>query len=320
MACLQITSVYGAAMDGSHFDQVAAFLATVEHAGFTAAGAVLNRDGSLVSRRVTALEKRLGVRLLERTTRRIALTEAGEIYYQRMRAAVQVMSEIDAESAEASGTVRGTLRLSLPATFGRMWIAPVLDRFLSEHPGLTIEARYEDRYVDLVAEGFDVAVRIGELADSRLIARKLAPARRLLCASPDYLKARGMPIHPTDLTAHSCIGFSRLASHPVWHLQGGDGPVAVRISGPLVTDDASSLVESAVAGIGIAMVSDWLAGPELESGGLTPVLPGYPVAASEAIYVVHPSAHLVPAKTRAFVDWLSEIMPPSIKRLPFSAQ
>lgn len=298
-------------MDGSYFDQVAAFLATVEHASFTAAGAVLNRDGSLVSRRVTALEKRLGVRLLERTTRRVALTEVGEIYYQRMRAAVQVMTEIDAEAAEASGTVRGTLRLSLPATFGRMWVAPVLGRFLSEHPGLTIEARYEDRYVDLVAEGFDVAVRIGELADNRLIARRLAPARRLLCASPDYLKVRGVPLHPTDLTAHACIGFSRLASHPVWHLQGGGGPLAVRISGPLVTDDATSLIEAAVAGIGIAMVSDWLAGPELESGRLLPVLSDYPVAAPEAIYAVHPSAHLVPAKTRAFVEWLGNQMNPS---------
>ncbi|MEN5279168.1 LysR family transcriptional regulator [Brucella sp. TWI432] len=292
-------------MDGSYFDQVAAFLATVEHAGFTAAGAVLNRDGSLMSRRVTALEKRLGVRLLERTTRRVALTEAGETYYQRMRAAVLVMTEIDAEAAEASGTVRGTLRLSLPATFGRMWIAPILPAFLRQHPGLTVEARYEDRYVDLVAEGFDVAVRIGDLADSRLIARTLAPAKRLLCASPDYLTERGMPAHPSDLANHHCIGFSRLASHPVWHLGDEGKTLAVRISGPLVTDDATSLIDAAVAGAGIAMVSDWLAGPELKSGRLVPVLQAYPVATPEGIYIVHPSATLVPAKTRAFVAWLA---------------
>lgn len=291
-------------MDGSHFDQVTAFLATVDQAGFTAAGAVLDRDGSLVSRRVSALEKRLGVRLLERTTRRIALTEAGEAYYQRMRAAVQTIAEIDAEAAEASGMVRGTLRLSLPATFGRMWIAPFIGRFLEDHPGLTVEASYEDRYVDLVAECIDVAVRIGELADSRLIAQKLAPARRLLCASPEYLAKRGEPTHPGELEAHDCIGFSRLASHPVWHLQGGDGPLAVHISGPLVTDDATSLVEAAAAGTGIAMVSDWLAGRELESGRLLPILIDYPVVAREAIYVVHPSARLVPAKTRAFIAWM----------------
>ncbi|HCE6854164.1 LysR family transcriptional regulator [Pseudomonas aeruginosa] len=294
-------------MDGTDFDQIAAFLATVEQAGFTAAGAALNRDGSLVSRRVTALEKRLGVRLLERTTRRVALTEAGEAYYQRMRKAVQAVGEIDAEAVDAAGAVRGTLRLSLPATFGRMWIAPILPAFLRQHAGLMVEARYEDRYADLVAEGFDVAVRIGELADSRLIARKLVPASRLLCASPDYLVERGMPAHPSDLANHDCIGFSRLASHPIWHL-GDDGKkVAVRISGPLVTDDATSLIHGAVAGVGIAMVSDWLAGPELKSGQLVPVLLDHPVATSEGIYIVHPSAKLVPAKTRAFIDWLGEV-------------
>lgn len=295
-------------MNGMDFDQIAAFLATVEHQGFTAAGAAMNRDGSLVSRRVTALEKRLGVRLLERTTRRVALTEAGEAYYQRMRKAVQAMGEIDAEAAEAAGSVRGTLRLSLPATFGRMWIAPILPAFLRQHPALGVEAHYEDRYVDLVAEGFDVAVRIGELADSRLIARKLAPASRLLCASPDYLSARGMPAHPSDLADHDCIGFSRLASHPVWHLGDGGKSVAIRIAGPLVTDDATSLIQAAVAGVGIAMVSDWLAGPELESGRLVPVLPGHQVVAQEAIYLVHPSAKLVPAKTFAFTEWLADNM------------
>lgn len=294
-------------MDGTDFDQIAAFLATVEHAGFTAAGRALNRDGSLVSRRVTALEKRLGVRLLERTTRRIALTEAGEAYYQRMRKAVQAVGEIDAEAVDAAGAVQGTLRLSLPATFGRMWIAPILPAFLRQHPGLTVEARYEDRYVDLVAEGFDVAVRIGELADSRLIARKLAPASRLLCASPDYLAKRGMPEHPSDLANHDCIGFSRLASHPAWHLAEGSKTVTVRISGPLVTDDATSLIHAGVSGVGIAMVSDWLAAPEIRDRRLVPILLDHPVATSEGIYILHPSAKLVPAKTRAFVDWLGEV-------------
>lgn len=303
-------------MDGTDFDQIAAFLATVENAGFTAAGAALNRDGSLVSRRVTALEKRLGVRLLERTTRRVTLTEAGEAYYQRMRKTVQAMGEIEAEAAETAGSVRGTLRLSLPATFGRMRIAPILPAFLRQHPGLAVEARYEDRYVDLVAEGFDVAVRIGDLADSRLIARKLVPGSRLLCASPDYIAERGMPEHPSDLARHDCIGFSRLASHPVWHFGDNGKTVAVRISGRLVTDDATSLIQAAIAGVGIAMVSDWLAGPELKSDRLVPVLAAYPLVTQEAIYLVHPSAKLVPAKTRAFVEWLVDAMAPRNGQLP----
>lgn len=285
--------------------QIVAFLATVDHQGFTAAEQALGRDGSILSRRVTTLEKRLGVRLLERTTRRIALTEAGEAYYRRMRLALQTMGEIERETAEAAPSIRGLLRLSLPSTFGRMWIAPILSQFLSAHPDLSVETRYEDRYVDLVAESFDVAVRIGELGDSRLIARKLASTRRMLCASPDYLAARGNPSSPGELADHNCLGFVRLASHPVWHLHDGTRSAPIRISGPLMTDDADSLIRAAGAGLGIAMVSDWLAGPELRRGELVPVLPGWTVAADEAIYIVHPSAHLVPAKTRAFVDWLA---------------
>lgn len=291
-------------MNGTEFEQITAFLAAVEHGGFTAAGQALGRDGSILSRRVTALEKRLGVRLMERTTRRLALTEAGEAFHQRMRGALQALQEIEQDTAAAAAGVRGTLRIALPATFGRMWVAPILPAFLAAYPDLVVETAFEDRYVDLVAESFDVAVRIGTLTDSRLVARRLAPSRRLLCASPVYLEAHGTPVRPADLVQHACLGFSRLASHPLWHLRDGDKATAIRISGPLVTDDAQSLVQAAVSGAGIAMVSEWLAGPELCSGRLVPVLPDHPVENHEAIYLVHPSARLVPAKTRAFADWI----------------
>lgn len=292
-------------MNGTEFEQVTAFLAAVEHGGFTAAGLALGRDGSILSRRVTALEKRLGLRLMERTTRRLALTEAGETFHQRMRGALSALQEIEQDTAATAASVRGTLRIALPATFGRMWVAPILPAFLAAHPDVTVEAAFEDRYVDLVAESFDVAIRIGTLTDSRLVARRLAPSRRMLCAAPAYLQARGRPAQPADLARHACLGFSRLASHPLWHLREDDKVTSVRISGPLVTDDAHSLVQAAVAGAGIAMVSDWLAGPELCSGKLVPVLPEHPVQDSEAIYLVHPSARLVPAKTRAYADWIS---------------
>ncbi|GHC47053.1 transcriptional regulator [Alcaligenes pakistanensis] len=291
-------------MTGSDFEQITAFLAVVEHGGFTAAGQTLARDGSILSRRITALEKRLGVRLLERTTRRIALTQAGEIFYQRMLPVLRTLQEIEQDTAAAAVGVRGTLRIALPAAFGRMWVAPILPAFLAAYPELFVEMAFEDRYVDLVAESFDVAVRIGTLSDSRLVARRLAPSRRMLCASPSYLHAHGTPSHPTDLVEHACLGFSRLASHPLWHLQDGDKTVSVRVTGPLVTDDAQSLVQAAVLGAGIAMVSDWLAGPELGSGRLLPVLPDHPVDSKETVYLVHPSARLVPAKTRAFADWI----------------
>lgn len=300
-----MTAVNNAYMNGAEFEQITAFLAAVEHGGFTAASQALGRDGSILSRRVTALEKRLGVRLMERTTRRLALTEAGEAFHQRMRGTLQALQEIEQDTAAAATGVRGTLRIALPATFGRMWVAPILPAFLATYPDLVVETAFEDRYVDLVAESFDVAVRIGTLTDSRLVARRLAPSRRLLCASPAYLQAHGTPVRPADLAQHACLGFSRLASHPLWHLRDGDKATAIRIAGPLVTDDAQSLVQAAVSGAGIAMVSDWLAGPELCSGRLVPVLPDHPVENNETIYLVHPSARLVPAKTRAFSDWMT---------------
>lgn len=291
-------------MNGTEFEQVSAFLAAVEHGGFTAAGQALGRDGSIVSRRITALEKRLGVRLMERTTRRLALTEAGEAFQQRMAIAVHALRDIEQDTAASAIGVRGTLRIALPATFGRMWVAPILPAFLAAYPQLVVETAFEDRYVDLVAESFDLAIRVGALTDSRLVARRLAPSRRMLCASPAYLQAHGAPAQPSDLAAHACLGFSRLTSHPLWHLRDGDKTTAIRIAGPLVTDDAQCLVQAAVAGVGIAMVSDWLAGPELSSGRLVPVLPDHPVQSSETVYLVHPSTRLVPAKTRAFADWV----------------
>lgn len=308
MMKLKITSANNAYMNGTEFEQITAFIAAVEHGGFTAAGQALERDGSILSRRVTALEKRLGVRLMERTTRRLALTEAGEAFYQRMRSALHTLQDIEQDTAAAAVGVRGTLRIALPASFGRMWIAPILPAFLATYPDLFVETALEDRYVDLVAESFDVAVRIGTLADSRLVARKLAPSRRMLCASPAYLHQYGVPARPADLGQHACLGFSRLASHPLWTLRDGDKITTVRIAGPLVTDDASSLVQAAVSGLGIAMVSDWLAGPELCSGRLVPVLPDYPVENDETIYLVHPSARLVPAKTRAFGSWIAQAL------------
>lgn len=291
-------------MNGTDFDQIAAFVAAVEHGGFTAAGLALGRDGSILSRRVTALEQRLSVRLMERSTRRLVLTQAGEDFYPRMQLALRALQDIEQDTAAAASTVRGKLRIALPATFGRMWLAPILPRFLSAYPDLVVDVAFEDRYVDLVAESFDVAVRIGTLSDSRLVARRLAPSQRLLCAAPAYLQAHGWPTRPADLAQHACLGFSRLASHPVWHLRDGDTTAAIRIAGPLVTDDAQSLVQAAAAGLGIAMVSNWLAGPELASGRLVPVLVDYPIDSQEAIYLVHPSQRLVPSKTRAFIDWI----------------
>ena len=174
---------------------------------------------------------------MERTTRRLALTEAGETFHQRMRGALSALQEIEQDTAATAASVRGTLRIALPATFGRMWVAPILPAFLAAHPDVTVEAAFEDRYVDLVAESFDVAIRIGTLTDSRLVARRLAPRGR---APRPPICAR--PAGPAGRSGSPCLpGFPRLASHPLWHLREDDKVTSVRISGPLVTDDAHSL-------------------------------------------------------------------------------
>lgn len=297
--------------NGRHLDEAAAFIAVVERGSFTRAGEALQRDASVLSKRVSALERRLGVRLLERTTRKVHVTEAGSSLYQRLRAAAAAIQEAEQEASNAGTAAHGLLRLSLPGTFGRMWIAPLLPEFLAAHPGVRIEASYTERNVDLVGEGYDAAIRIGELPDSSLIARQLAPHRRLLCAAPRYLEARGMPARPEDLAQHACLGYSRIASHPEWRLIRRGERRSVRIAGPLVADDNLSLAAAARAGLGIMLSADWLTAPELRSGELVVVLPEWSVEGQGAIHLLRPSTRFTPGKTRAFVDWISARFTPA---------
>jgi len=189
------------------FEQIDAFVAVVEHGGISAAARVLDRDPSAISRRLDALEARLGVRLLSRTTRRITLTEAGAAYLTRVRTILSELSAADSEAAEGAAAPRGLLRLSLPATYARRWIAPRLPEFVAAYPEVQLELLHTDRFVDLVAEGFDAAVRIGELSDSSLTVRRLAQVETILCASPDYVARRGAPLKPADLEKHECLRF-----------------------------------------------------------------------------------------------------------------
>lgn len=298
-------------MDGAKADEVAGFLAVVEASSFTAAGRALGRDASVVSRRVGALEARLGVRLLERSTRRVVPTEAGARFFERMRAAATAMEEAEAEVMQAGAAPRGTLRLSLPAAFGRLWVAPMLPGFLADHPDVAIEAHYADRYADLVAEGFDAAIRLGDLGDSRLVATRLARNRRVLCAAPSYLAARGSPSKPGDLAHHACLAFSRMAGHPDWRFRRGERAVSVRIAGRLVADDAQSLVAAALAGCGLMIASEWLAAPEYHAGRLVPVLADWEIEGGGGVFLLLPSARYTPGKTRAFADWITRRLRPA---------
>ncbi|MCX4163889.1 MULTISPECIES: LysR family transcriptional regulator [Paraburkholderia] len=294
-------------MNSDEADQTEAFLAVVESGSFSAAGRKLGRDGSVISRRIAALEARLGIRLLERSTRRVAPTEAGIRFRARVHEAMDMMRAAEDEARAMAASPTGLLRVSLPLAFGRRWISPRLPEFLARYPALRVEATYTDRYVDLIAEGFDAAVRLGEMKDSRLIGRRIAATRRLICAAPSYLDQRPALNEAEDLLRHDCICFTRLTTHPVWHLQRNGKNRAVRISGRLETDDVEAVVHAALAGMGVIMATDWLVARELADGRLVPVLTDWTVGGEAAVSVVRASVQHEPAKSRAFVDWMVEI-------------
>lgn len=300
-------------MDGIEADEIGAFLAVLETGSFTAAGRQLGRDGSVVSRRVAALEARIGIRLLERSTRRVSATEAGLRFRDRADEAMSILRAAHDEARVLSNTPSGLLRISLPAGFGRKWIAPRLPELLVRYPLLELECNYTDTFVDLIAGRHDVGVRIGELQDSRLVAKPLLTMRRLLCASPAYLAANPQLDTPLDLQRHACIGFTPLMTHPIWHLRHlgkKDAHQRVRIRSRLSTDDIDTAIHAALGSAGVMLATDWLVGRELRDGRLVRVLPEWIGAVDERLNIVRASLRHEPAKTRAFIDWVAGLFDP----------
>lgn len=296
---------------GAHLEQIEAFAAVAEHLGIAAAARALGRDASVISRRLDALEARLGVRLLSRTTRRIALTEVGAAYLQRVQAILCELSAADVEASEGAVAPRGVLRLSMPAAFTQRWIAPWLAEFVASHPALQLELVHADGFVDLVADGFDAAVRIGELADSRLVTRRLALFDTVLCASPAYLKRRGSPTHPDDLPRHACLLMPKARFWPDWRLTNGADHVVQRVSGSIRSDEGEGLLVACIGGAGILPVAEWMVAQELREGRLVRALPEWRFDYDGAVQVVLPPGRLVPAKTRVFVDRLVQEFTPT---------
>jgi len=299
--------------DGIRLAELLALVAVAEELSFTRAGIRLGRDATVLSRRIRSLEARLGVRLLERTTRAVAPTEAGQAYLQRARLILDAMDEADAAAGDLGGEeARGHLRLALPGAFGRLWLAPAIVGFLDAHPRVTIEAEFSNRYVDLVAERFDLAVRVGPLTDPGLVARRIGDRRRLLCASPGYLARHGAPREPADLQRHACLVFGAAAGQR-WTLQGKGGEtVHVPVTGRFASEDVETLQYAALGGLGVLLSAEWAIGPDLRSGRLMPVLPGWTVPDDGAIHIVAPSKSHRASKTRAFSDFLAArfLVPP----------
>lgn len=283
---------------------IAVFASVVKHSNFARAAEEHGMTPSGVSRVVSRLEERLGVRLLQRSTRRLSLTETGAVFHQRALQILRDLDEAEVEASAASLQPRGLLRLNVPVVFGRQHIVPLLRPLREKHPQMSIELSLSDRFIDLIDEGVDLAIRIGALADSRLIARRLCANRRLLVASPDYLKRRGTPQTAADLDDHDCLVFTGLDRPHQWRLVGPDGPVTVAAAGPLVCNNGEVLTGAAKDGLGIALGATFSVQRALLSGELVRVLPDYEFEPT-AIHAIYPSTRQLSRKVRATVDFLA---------------
>jgi DNA-binding transcriptional LysR family regulator len=280
------------------------FTRVIKAGSLSAAARELNSTPAMISKRLTRLEDRLGVKLLHRTTRRLTATDVGQNFYERVLAVLAAVADAESLASVDGGRPRGLLRLSLPTAFGRLHVAPRLKHFLDAHPELKLAVELNDEYVDLNAGSVDVAIRIGTLPDSGLIARRLAPNRRVLCAAPAYLEKHGTPRELADLCRHRLLAAGPLVT---WRLDGPEGGVIVKPESGLQTNSSEVVREAVISGLGIGFRSTWDVGNELKLGILTRVLPEYGGAADVSIYCVYAGRRLVPPKVRAFVDYCAGV-------------
>jgi DNA-binding transcriptional LysR family regulator len=287
------------------FVEMQAFVSVVEAGSFVKAAEALALSKAAVSRHVSELESRLGVRLLHRTTRRLSLTEAGAVFHARCKVMLADVDEAEAELTMHAGEAMGQLKVNVPVTFGLLHLAPLWPAFLARHPKVTLDVTLSDRIVDLVDEGFDMAVRIARLPSSSLICRRVSSTRMVLCASPAYLREHGTPRHPAEIASHSVIAYSLLSMGERWEFDGPEGPVAVKVVPRMRTNSGDTCRVAALAHQGIVLQPSFLVGDDLKSGALVEVLPQYR-STELGIFVVYPTRQHVTPKVRVLLDFLAE--------------
>ena len=286
--------------------EMEAFATVVDQGGFTDAARKLGISKSAVSKHVSSLETRLGARLLNRTTRRVSPTEIGLAYYDRARRVLNDAGEADALVTSMQSAPSGLLRVSVATDFGVNHLSPILGQFLGAYPDITVNMVLDNRYVELISEGFDLAVRLGDLEDSTLRARKLADTHKQMIASPAYLDCHGRPTRIDDLNAHKLLHYSNQANGSVWRLTAPSGEKRqVRAGGWLTVNDGQSLLNAALAGLGIAFLPDFLYGEAVRDGRLVPAIEGQPPEV-QGLYAVYPPGRYTQPKVRAFIDFLIE--------------
>jgi DNA-binding transcriptional LysR family regulator len=267
------------------------------------AGHELDLSPAVASAHINKLEATLGVRLIHRTTRKVSLTEEGKAFYPHAEDVIASVEAAQASVGAGHSTPRGTLRVSTPASFGRMHVLPALTDFLSLYPELKIDLKLSDTIVDLVEGGFDIAIRISQLKDSSLIAKKLANDTRILCAAPSYIAKHGAPSTPAELSLHQCISLIGLDD---WCFSTPKGPIKVKARGNFRTDNGEAIRDASVNGIGITIGSQWSVYKQIKSGELVHLLPQFPLISETAIWAVYPSSRLLAPKVRAFIDYFSD--------------
>ncbi|TNF34621.1 MAG: LysR family transcriptional regulator [Gammaproteobacteria bacterium] len=288
-----------------NLSDIAVFVQVVASGSFTSAADRLQLSKSVISKYVTRLEDRLGARLLNRTTRRLSLTEAGRILYERSQRGLEEIEDAEMEVSQLQQTPRGNLRFNVPMSFGILHIAPLLQDFQKDYPEVSIDMNLDDRQIDLVEEGYDMAIRIAELPDSSLVARRLGPCRHVLCASPAYLQQHGIPRTPEDLQNHRALTYGYSDSPKEWRMLTPDGRYqTVAVNSSLHMNNSLALREAVLHDAGIVLTPTFIVGADIQSGRLQKVLPAYRFQ-EFSIYAIYPQRRHLSPKVRAFVEFIS---------------
>ena len=284
-------------------EELEVFVAVVEACGFSAAAKRLEATPAAVSRRIKGLEQRLGVRLLQRTTRKIRLTEAGELYFREVRAMLADLRAVEQRLDEVTGQATGELRIAAPMSFGQRRLAPLLPQFALAHPKLSISLILEDRETDIVGEGFDLALRIAYPSDSSFVSRPITTIPRYLVASPDYIARRGKPNSPEDLLQHNCLHYSVISEREEWSFGGSIREESILVKGSYCANNGDVLAEAAIQGLGITLLPDFIIDEAIAEGRLVRILEDWE-RAPLTLSVLYPSRRHVPAKTRLLIEYL----------------
>ncbi len=286
--------------------EMTAFVRAVETGGFTAAAREMNQTPSALSKLVTRLEDRLGARLLHRTTRRLQLTAEGEAFYARARPILAAMDEAEAEVTQAGSSPRGLLRLRCSSAFGMHQLPSAISRFLERYPEIEIDLTVSDQPLGPQDDGFDLAIRNGPLDESSMVARRICNLERVICASPAYLKRHGRPETPDDLQRHNCLWITGLPALRRWPFDTDEGIRVVHVSGNVAANNADTVLQLALAGVGIARLTEVIAGEAIRDGKLVPVLTDWHHVEPVTLYATYPSNRNLSPKVRAMVDFLVE--------------